>query len=145
MRSNTKKSAGWGAMFELKVKTRFAGAHQLAMVGQKCENLHGHNWQVEVYVKGNQLNGAGVLADFGDIKRAVRSVVDGELDHKFLNELPAFKDKQPTSEQIAVYIAGKVQAYLDNHVDEQIVVSRVMAWESEDACAIYYPTPDVTQ
>lgn len=132
-------------MFELKVKTRFAGAHQLAMVGHKCENLHGHNWQVEVYVKGNQLNGAGVLADFGDVKRAVRSVVDGELDHKFLNELPAFKDQQPTSERIAVYIASKVQAYLDKHVDEQIVVSRVMAWESDDACAIYYPTPDVTQ
>ena len=132
-------------MFELKVKTRFAGAHQLAMVGRKCENLHGHNWQVEVYVKGDQLNGAGVLADFGDIKRAVRSVVDGELDHKFLNELPAFKDKQPTSERIAVYIAGKVQVYLDEHVGEQIVVSRVMAWESDDACAIYYPTPGVTQ
>lgn len=132
-------------MFELKVKTSFAGAHQLAMVGRKCENLHGHNWQVEVYVKGDQLNGAGVLADFGDIKKAVRSVVDGELDHKFLNELPVFKDKQPTSERIAVHIAGKVQAYLDKHVDEQIVVSRVMAWESDDACAIYYPTPGVTQ
>ena len=132
-------------MFELKVKTRFAGAHQLAMVGRKCENLHGHNWEVEVYVKGDQLNGAGVLADFGDIKRAVRSVVDGELDHKFLNELPAFKHKQPTSERIAVYIAEKVQAYLDKHIDEKVVVSRVMAWESDDACAIYYPIPVVTQ
>ncbi|NWH04924.1 6-carboxytetrahydropterin synthase QueD [Desulfobacter latus] len=130
-------------MFELKVKTRFAGAHQLAMVGRKCENLHGHNWQVEVYVKGDQLNDAGVLADFGDIKRAVRAVVDGELDHQFLNELPAFENKQPTSERIAVYIAGKVQAYIDKNLDEKVVVSRVMAWESDDACAIYYPTPIV--
>ncbi len=126
-------------MFELKVKTRFAGAHQLAMVGQKCENLHGHNWQVEVYVKGDQLNQAGVLADFGDIKRAVRAVVDGELDHRFLNELPAFEGEQPTSERIAVYIANKVQAYLEKEVKEPITVSRVMAWESDDACAIYYP------
>ena len=77
-------------MFELKVKTRFAGAHQLTMVGQKCENLHGHNWHVEVCVKGDHLNSAGVLADFGDIKKAVRAVVDGELDHKYLNELPVF-------------------------------------------------------
>ena len=132
-------------MFELKVKTRFAGAHQLTMVGRKCENLHGHNWQVEVYVKGDQLNEAGVLVDFGDIKQAVRAVVDVELDHKFLNELPAFESQQPTSELIAVYIADKVQAYLDKHLDksldEKIVVSRVMAWESEDACAIYYPGP----
>lgn len=126
-------------MFELKVKTRFAGAHQLTMVGQKCENLHGHNWHVEVCVRGDRLNSAGVLADFGDIKRAVRAVVDGELDHKFLNELPAFEDGQPTSERIAVYIAGRVQSYLDREIDEKVRVSRVMAWESDDACAIYTP------
>ena len=70
-------------VFELKVKTRFAGAHQLTMVGEKCENLHGHNWHVEVCVKGERLNSAGVLADFGDIKKAVKEVVKGHLDHKF--------------------------------------------------------------
>ena len=126
-------------MFELKVKTRCAGAHQLTMVGQKCENLHGHNWHVEVCVKGDALNPAGVLADFGDIKKAVRAVVDGELDHKYLNELPAFEGMQPTSERIAVYIAEKVQAILDKELKEEVQVSRVMAWESDDACAIYYP------
>lgn len=126
-------------MFELKVKTRFAGAHQLAMVGQKCENLHGHNWYVEVHVRGEKLNSAGVLADFGDIKRAVRAVVDGELDHKYLNELPAFGGEQPTSERIAVYIAQRVQSILDQELEEKVLISRVMAWESDDACAIYYP------
>lgn len=126
-------------MFELKVKTRFAGAHQLTMVGQKCENLHGHNWHVEVCVRGEQLNSAGVLADFGDIKKAVRQVVDGELDHKFLNELEVFQGQQPTSERIAVYIAKRVQALLDESLAESVRVSRVMAWESDDACAIYYP------
>lgn len=126
-------------MFELKVKTRFAGAHQLTMVGQKCENLHGHNWHVEVCVKGEQLNSAGVLADFGDIKKAVRAVVDKELDHKFLNELPAFNGEQPTSERIAVYIAQRVQSYLETSLDENVKVSKVMAWESDDACAIYTP------
>ncbi len=126
-------------MFELKVKTRFAGAHQLTMVGRKCENLHGHNWHVEVCVKGDSLNQAGVLADFGDIKKAVRSVVDGELDHKYLNELPVFDGVQPTSERIAVYIAEKVQGILGKELKEDVLVSRVMAWESDDACAIYYP------
>ncbi len=126
-------------MFELKVKTHFAGAHQLTMVGEKCENLHGHNWHVEVCVRGQSLNSAGVLADFGDIKKAVRQVVDKELDHKFLNELPAFKGGQPTSERIAVYIASQVQTFLDNDLREKVRVSRVMAWESDDACATYYP------
>mgnify|MGYP000194581200 CR=1 FL=1 len=127
-------------MFELKVKTRFAGAHQLTMVGQKCENLHGHNWHVEVCVQGKELNSAGVLADFGDIKKAVRQVVEGELDHKFLNELDMFKNRQPTSERIAVYIARQVQSLLDEQpAAEGIRVSRVMAWESDDACATYLP------
>ncbi|MCG8565012.1 MAG: 6-carboxytetrahydropterin synthase QueD [Desulfobacterales bacterium] len=126
-------------MFELKVKTRFAGAHQLAMVGQKCENLHGHNWQVEVHVRGEKLNSAGVLADFGDIKKAVRQVVDQELDHKYLNELDAFEGQQPTSERIAVYIAERVQTLLNQDMDENVRVSKVMAWESDDACAMYCP------
>jgi 6-pyruvoyltetrahydropterin/6-carboxytetrahydropterin synthase len=126
-------------MFELKVKSRFAGAHQLTMVGEKCENLHGHNWNVEVCVSGEKLNSAGVLADFGDIKKAVRNVVDGELDHKFLNELDMFKDMQPTSERIAVYIAERVQAILDDNQTEEVRVSKVMAWESDDACATYFP------
>lgn len=126
-------------MFELKVKTRFAGAHQLTMVGQKCENLHGHNWNVEVCVQGENLNSAGVLADFGDIKKAVRRVVKGELDHKFLNELDMFAGVQPTSERIAVYIANRVQTLLNENALEKIRVSRVMAWESEDACATYLP------
>jgi 6-pyruvoyltetrahydropterin/6-carboxytetrahydropterin synthase len=126
-------------MFELKVKSRFAGAHQLTMVGQKCENLHGHNWHVEVCVMGERLNSAGVLADFGDIKRAVRTVVEDELDHKFLNELDIFEGGQPTSERIAVYIAQRVQTLLDKDLDNSVRVSRVMAWESDDACATYLP------
>ncbi len=126
-------------MFELKVKTHFAGAHQLTMVGQKCENLHGHNWHVEVCVTGEKLNSAGVLADFGDIKKAVRKVVEGELDHKFLNELEMFVKIQPTSERIAVYIAQRVQTLLDQDLKEGVKVSKVMAWESDDACATYLP------
>jgi len=126
-------------MFELKVKTRFAGAHQLTMVGEKCENLHGHNWHIEVCVKGEQLNSAGVLLDFGDVKKAVREVVKGDLDHKFLNELEIFEKMQPTSERIAVYIAQKVQSILDQEKIQDIKVSKVMAWESDDACATYLP------
>ncbi len=125
-------------MFELKVKTHFAAAHQLTMVGQKCENLHGHNWNVEVYVSGENLNEAGVLADFGDIKKAVRQIMT-DLDHKFLNEIDAFAHAQPTSERIAVYIAEKLQTEMDQ-LAEKVKVTRVSAWESADACATYYPS-----
>lgn len=125
-------------MFELKVKTHFAAAHKLAMVGEKCENLHGHNWDVEVYVAGEQLNEAGVLVDFGEIKRAVRKIMK-ELDHKYLNELEAFAHVQPSSEQIAVYIANQLKPCVAEF-DPPVRVSRVSAWESANACATYIPS-----
>ena len=62
-------------MFELKVTTHFAAAHQLQMVGEKCENLHGHNWNVEVRVRGDKLDEAGVLVDFGIVKKHVRAIM----------------------------------------------------------------------
>lgn len=122
-------------MFELKVKTHFAAAHKLTMVGEKCENLHGHNWNIEVYVTGGHLNEAGVLVDFGVVKGCVRKIMK-ELDHKYLNEIEAFSDIQPSSEQIAIYIANRLKSFLDDF-DSSLRVSRVSAWESADACATY--------
>jgi 6-pyruvoyltetrahydropterin/6-carboxytetrahydropterin synthase len=122
-------------MYELKVVTRFAAAHQLAMVGSKCENLHGHNWKIEVFLVGDQLNDAGVLMDFGDIKALLRDII-GRLDHRFLNELPIFAGRQPSSERIAAFVAEELQKAIGA---PGVRVSRVSAWESDDACATYLP------
>jgi 6-pyruvoyltetrahydropterin/6-carboxytetrahydropterin synthase len=74
-------------MFELKVITHFAAAHQLKMVAKKCENMqlkmvakkcenmHGHNWKIEVCVGGEKLNNAGVIIDFGEIKKHVAGFI----------------------------------------------------------------------
>ncbi len=62
-------------MFELKIFTDFSAAHQLAMVGEKCENLHGHNWNVEVRVTGKKLDRGGVLIDFGVLKKYVAEIM----------------------------------------------------------------------
>ena len=121
-------------MFELKVITHFAAAHQLKMVAKKCENLHGHNWKIEVCLAGETLNNAGVLMDFGEIKKHVSEIME-ELDHKFLNELVCFdEDNPPSSENIALYIAEALQASIS---DSSVRVSSVTAWESENACATY--------
>lgn len=123
-------------MYELKVTTRFAAAHQLSMVGEKCENLHGHNWKVEVYVQGRDLDAGGVLMDFGIIKQHVRGLME-TLDHKFLNELDAFGNgTPPSSENIARYIAIELQKRVNTPA---ISVARVTAWESDDAAATYIP------
>ncbi|MFO7840483.1 MAG: 6-carboxytetrahydropterin synthase QueD [Desulfosalsimonadaceae bacterium] len=122
-------------MYELKVAARFAAAHQLKLVTEKCENLHGHNWHIEVFVAGQELNSAGVLIDFGELKGHVAAVME-QLDHKFLNELDYFRDANPSSENIARFICRQVQQRLDT---SRVSVARVAVWESEDACATYYP------
>ena len=121
-------------MFELKIVTHFSAAHQLKMVAEKCENLHGHNWKIEVYVAGKSLNNAGVLMDFGEIKQHVSEIIT-RLDHKFLNELDYFNDNNPpSSENIARHVATSLQAMIKA---PEIHISRVTAWESENACATY--------
>lgn len=121
-------------MFELKVVTHFAAAHQLKMVAEKCENLHGHNWKIEVFVAGEALNNAGVLMDFGELKVHVKEVIE-RMDHKFLNELEEFGDENPpSSENVAYYIARELQKKFNGN---SVRVSRVTAWESENACATY--------
>ena len=120
-------------MYELKVVTKFAAAHQLTMVGAKCENMHGHNWKIEVFVSGEKTDGAGVLVDFGIVKKNVREIMS-MLDHKYLNELEPFKHTQPSSENIAYFVAIELQKRIDNPA---VRVSRVTAWESDDAAATY--------
>ncbi|MCU0558624.1 MAG: 6-carboxytetrahydropterin synthase QueD [Desulfobacterales bacterium] len=120
-------------MYELKVVTRFAAAHRLTMVGAKCENMHGHNWKIEVCLVGPELDDAGVLMDFGEIKARLREII-ARVDHQFLNELEMFQGRQPSSERIAAFIAGELQQAI---ATPAVRVSRVSAWESEDSCATY--------
>ena len=120
-------------MFELKIKTHFAAAHRLTMVGKKCENLHGHNWRIEARITGEKLDKGGVLVDFGIIKRYVADIMD-QLDHKYLNEISIFENQTPSSENIAMYIATELQNKIK---DPLIKVSRVSAWESDNSCATY--------
>ncbi len=122
-------------MYELKIKTHFAAAHRLSMVGEKCENLHGHNWRIEVCVVGTELDAGGVLIDFGILKKQVAEIMK-TLDHRYLNELDIFDKAPPSSENIARYITVSLQQQLDCDTAR---VSRVSAWESDNSCATYIP------
>ena len=120
-------------MYELKIISHLAAAHQLREIGGKCERLHGHNWKIEVYVTGETLGEDGLLIDFKFIKKATEKVLH-ELDHRFLNELEHFKKINPSSENIARYIYEAVSQDLNN---KKVRVNRVTAWESDSACATY--------
>jgi 6-pyruvoyltetrahydropterin/6-carboxytetrahydropterin synthase len=120
-------------MYELKVISQFAAAHQLREYKGGCEKLHGHNWKIEVYVVGENLEENGLLIDFRDIKSATKRIMDS-LDHKFLNELDIFKTINPSSENIARHIYDSLSRELNT---DNIRVSKVTAWESESACSSY--------
>ncbi len=120
-------------MYELKIITEFAAAHNLRNFRGKCESLHGHNWKVEVVVSGSGLDDSGVVLDFAEIKAATREIMS-EIDHKYLNDLPFFTEHNPSSENIARYIFERLEEKIE---DGRARVSRVTAWESQDACATY--------
>jgi len=122
-------------MYELKIITNFSAAHQLKEFEGACEDLHGHNWKIEVCVTSGSLHEAGVVIDFRTLKKHVNQIMES-LDHKFLNELDPFKDQNPSSENIARYVAEQLAILLQ---DPEIKVSRVTAWESETASATYHP------
>jgi 6-pyruvoyltetrahydropterin/6-carboxytetrahydropterin synthase len=122
-------------MYELKTIFQFGAAHQLRNYNGKCENLHGHNWKIEVFVKGEILGEDGLLVDFKVIKETTLNILE-ELDHKFLNELEYFKDINPSSENIARYLYEITSRELNN---DTVQISRITVWESDSACAPYSP------
>jgi len=120
-------------MYELKIEDAFAAAHNLRAYQGQCEALHGHNWKVEVVVRADRLDELGLAVDFKELKEATTAVLD-ELDHTYLNELPAFREQNPSSELIAKYIFEQLQEKVSR---EGLWVHRVTAWESDNACASY--------
>ena len=120
-------------MYELKIEDSFAAAHRLRGYRGQCEELHGHNWKVEVVVQADRLDEIGLAIDFGELKAAAKEVLD-RFDHVFLNDVPPFTELNPSSENIARHIFQEVAARVER---EGLWVQRVTAWESDKACASY--------
>jgi 6-pyruvoyltetrahydropterin/6-carboxytetrahydropterin synthase len=121
-------------MYRLQIQTSFAAAHCLINYQGDCENLHGHNWKVEVAVTASELDKAGLGIDFKILKSETTTLLK-TLDHKYLNELPPFIGKSPSSENIACYLYRQLTGTLNNG---NVKVESVTVWESDVACATYY-------
>ncbi|PLX80108.1 MAG: 6-carboxytetrahydropterin synthase QueD [Desulfuromonas sp.] len=120
-------------MYRLTIFTHFAAAHNLVNYQGDCENLHGHNWKVEVTVAARELDKSGLGVDFKVLKRETKQAL-GLLDHSYLNDLEPFKGLSPSSENIARYLFETLGERLDT---DNITVEQVNVWESENACASY--------
>jgi 6-pyruvoyltetrahydropterin/6-carboxytetrahydropterin synthase len=120
-------------MFTVFKDFTFSAAHQIRGHQGGCERMHGHNYRVRVVVAAERLDGLGMVVDFADLKAAMEEVV-GPFDHAFLNEVPPFDERNPTTELIAQHVFAELRRRLD---DERKRVTRVEVWESDTAGAVY--------
>ena len=93
------------------LKRQFPESHFLKDYNGKCENLHGHNYQVFVHARGKELGEGGMLLDFGKLKQALRKVCK-TLDHSNLNDKEIFQ-QNPSAERIALYIFTEIKKELE--------------------------------
>ncbi|HTV53923.1 MAG TPA: 6-carboxytetrahydropterin synthase QueD [Terriglobia bacterium] len=122
-------------MFEVSVEYSFAAGHALRNYKGKCENIHGHNYRLQVTVVGDALNDAGLLVDFSDLKKEIRLVVS-RFDHQFLNEVAPFDQLNPSAENLARYISDSIGPQLRHR---GLQVQAVTVWETETSSATYRP------
>jgi 6-pyruvoyltetrahydropterin/6-carboxytetrahydropterin synthase len=124
-------------MFEITVEETFAAGHALRNYKGKCENVHGHNYKIRVVLAGEELDSAGLLYDFVELRRHMGDVIRG-LDHQFLNDLPAFQELNPSAENIARYLytelAGRIQGGPGGASLREVTV-----FESDTTTATYRP------
>ncbi|OGQ54916.1 MAG: 6-carboxytetrahydropterin synthase QueD [Deltaproteobacteria bacterium RIFCSPLOWO2_02_FULL_53_8] len=121
-------------MYELTIDATFSSAHNLREYEGACENLHGHNWRVEVSVSASKLDALGMVIDFKKLKTETKAVLDN-LDHTYLNVVPPFDRINPTAENISQHIYRCLSAVLNNSV---VKVSKVQVWESANSSATYH-------
>ncbi len=124
-------------MYELCVTSRFSGAHRLCGYDGPCARLHGHNWDVAVYLRGRRLDAQGLLVDFQRVKADIRGALDA-LDHRELNRLPMFARRNPSSENLARYLFETLARQLNTR---RVTVHRVQVSEGPGTSACYWKTP----
>ncbi len=124
-------------MFEVSVEETFAAGHALRNYHGKCENVHGHNYRVRVVIEGEELDAAGLLVDFSELKRIVRGIIE-RLDHTFLNDVPPFDRLNPSAENMARYFYQQISGDFHGGVRQSpIRVAEVKIWETDTATATY--------
>ena len=124
-------------MFQITVEESFAAGHYLRNYRGKCENPHGHNYKVRVTLYGEELDRAGLLLDFKDLKDVMREVVD-RLDHQMINDLDPFTALNPSAENLAKYFYEQTQRKLESATNGRVRVKDVTVWETDTTTATYF-------
>jgi 6-pyruvoyltetrahydropterin/6-carboxytetrahydropterin synthase len=124
-------------MFQVSVEDTFSSGHALRGYKGKCENVHGHNYRVQVTLEGPQLDNIGLLVDFTELKKVMRGVI-GRLDHQFINDLEPFTTVNPSAENLAKYFFEEISGQLKT-LPPGANLKDVVIWETDTAHARYRP------
>jgi 6-pyruvoyltetrahydropterin/6-carboxytetrahydropterin synthase len=124
-------------MYTLCVHSHYDAAHFLRDYHGKCENLHGHRYEVEAVFAFDTLGEGGMAYDFSRAKAHLREVT-GSLDHQNLNDLPAFQERESSAEHQARHIFEELRARM-GEVGRHLVYVRV--WETPNQWAQYSERP----
>jgi 6-pyruvoyltetrahydropterin/6-carboxytetrahydropterin synthase len=124
-------------MFQVSVEDTFSSGHALRGYKGKCENVHGHNYRVQVTLEGPELDNIGLLVDFTELKKVMRGVI-GRLDHQFINDLEPFTTVNPSAENLAKYFFEEISGQLKT-LPPGANLKDVVIWETNTAHARYRP------
>lgn len=121
-------------MWLISTEANFSSAHQLRGYPGECSEVHGHNFKVKVTVETPKLQELGFGIDFRELKQMLQDVIK-KFDHRNLNELPEFKDINPSAENIAKLIWDKLNSKLNTKNSK---LKEVQVWESDTNSVCYY-------
>lgn len=123
-------------MYEVTVEDTFAAGHYLRNYKGKCENPHGHNYKVRVTLAGRELDKAGLLLDFKDLREVMKQVID-RLDHQMINEVEPFTRLNPSAENLAKYFFDETSSHLGQATGGRVRVKDVTIFETDSTTAKY--------
>lgn len=124
-------------MYEVTVEAGFSAGHFLRNYRGKCENPHGHNYKVRITLLGRELDAAGLLLDFKQLKHVMRPVID-RLDHQMINEIAPFTELNPSAENLARYFFDETNRQMDEMTAGRVRVKDCTIYETDTTTATYY-------
>jgi 6-pyruvoyltetrahydropterin/6-carboxytetrahydropterin synthase len=124
-------------MYEVRVEREFSSGHYLRNYRGKCENPHGHNYKVQITLRGETLDVSGLLLDFKDLKHVMRPVIE-RLDHQMLNDVAPFTDINPSAENLAKYFYDETNQQLESMTSGRVKVKDCTIYETDTTTATYY-------
>ena len=123
-------------MYQVTVEDTFAAGHYLRNYRGKCENPHGHNYKVRITLQGKDLDKAGLLLDFKELKQAMKPVIE-RLDHQMINDVEPFTSLNPSAENLAKYFFEETNKGLAKTTDGRVSVKDVTIYETDTTTATY--------